>query len=687
MADRSNFFIMQLFHEMKQRFPAIPDRVISECIRQNFNNKEICEAVLNVKNCFYSSYSRLFPSPHMPKMLPTSSSGGGSAVSATETSSNESDAISSICNDNSCVTSGSSAKSEAERSDKKEVVQERLDSFIGSVTTSQDPVPSRTSLSANGASPGNESEKTYSEAFEVPTNFRLQLSQAGCGRGIGGGCCCRDAENVPFHGHYQGIPGMINGIQGMRNIGQQPPIDSPVLPSISENLVTDGLGDESLCQEGREANSSTRATGTRSKYSSYLAGGVSVPGVRPPPTHLPDNVFERTFQQMHDLGPASSVGEMPNIEPVRPIYKPPYLHTIDRESYMDSNHDGRLVVDFDERMSHEVRSKSLEDLFVSLNCRLSTTTGGAPNFQDCKDEARFDISGKGQTTTSSTVKVSASSPISSPSKWKQANMPVLQPTPVFAGQSHFQGMKDSPPFMGRPTTPTNHLSTSVSPTSLLPMETPLSYRLKLRVIQPSSDPLPPIDIRSSSQSELQIRIGGSGMSSSSCYGPVTNSSKSQPPPPSGKNVSPNQPNTSHMHTQNQNNNPQFQANRSGKQQFQSPLTPLREQGEWPPYPSTPLARHGNIPSRLNVDSVSDDSKAHTFDDDDNKDPGTGARYTREHHPWTHPNISTPSSSGFPPLGPTNSQPSGDMGGGPQRAPSPSSHDHTKTTCKHVSQCR
>jgi len=30
----SNIAIMQLFHELKQKFPAVPDSVVSECIRQ-----------------------------------------------------------------------------------------------------------------------------------------------------------------------------------------------------------------------------------------------------------------------------------------------------------------------------------------------------------------------------------------------------------------------------------------------------------------------------------------------------------------------------------------------------------------------------------------------------------------------------------------------------------------------------
>ncbi|KAJ9599457.1 hypothetical protein L9F63_010072, partial [Diploptera punctata] len=44
----SNISIMQLFHELKQKFPAVPDRVVSECIRQNAHDKDACEAILRL---------------------------------------------------------------------------------------------------------------------------------------------------------------------------------------------------------------------------------------------------------------------------------------------------------------------------------------------------------------------------------------------------------------------------------------------------------------------------------------------------------------------------------------------------------------------------------------------------------------------------------------------------------------
>ncbi|XP_020281308.1 TGF-beta-activated kinase 1 and MAP3K7-binding protein 2 isoform X2 [Pseudomyrmex gracilis] len=38
----SNITIMQLFHELKQQFPALPDHVVSQCIAQNSHDREIC---------------------------------------------------------------------------------------------------------------------------------------------------------------------------------------------------------------------------------------------------------------------------------------------------------------------------------------------------------------------------------------------------------------------------------------------------------------------------------------------------------------------------------------------------------------------------------------------------------------------------------------------------------------------
>ncbi|XP_008550847.1 TGF-beta-activated kinase 1 and MAP3K7-binding protein 2 isoform X2 [Microplitis demolitor] len=44
----SNIAIMQLFHELKQQFPALPDHVVSECIAQNSHDRETCTESLRL---------------------------------------------------------------------------------------------------------------------------------------------------------------------------------------------------------------------------------------------------------------------------------------------------------------------------------------------------------------------------------------------------------------------------------------------------------------------------------------------------------------------------------------------------------------------------------------------------------------------------------------------------------------
>lgn len=44
--DCTNITIMQLFHELKQQFPAVPDEVVSSCITDNCHNRPACRARL-----------------------------------------------------------------------------------------------------------------------------------------------------------------------------------------------------------------------------------------------------------------------------------------------------------------------------------------------------------------------------------------------------------------------------------------------------------------------------------------------------------------------------------------------------------------------------------------------------------------------------------------------------------------
>lgn len=53
----TNISIMQLFHELKQKFPLIPDRVVSECIKKNGHDRVVLETVLERENRAYLLHS------------------------------------------------------------------------------------------------------------------------------------------------------------------------------------------------------------------------------------------------------------------------------------------------------------------------------------------------------------------------------------------------------------------------------------------------------------------------------------------------------------------------------------------------------------------------------------------------------------------------------------------------------
>lgn len=42
----SNITIMQLFHELKQKYPTVPDQIVSKIIQENFHDKSACETIL-----------------------------------------------------------------------------------------------------------------------------------------------------------------------------------------------------------------------------------------------------------------------------------------------------------------------------------------------------------------------------------------------------------------------------------------------------------------------------------------------------------------------------------------------------------------------------------------------------------------------------------------------------------------
>nr|CAD7604389.1 unnamed protein product [Timema genevievae] len=70
----SNIAIMQLFHELKQKFPAVPDRVVSQCIKKNSHNKETCEVILSHENQTYllHSYPTVLKMAGEPQISPLS---------------------------------------------------------------------------------------------------------------------------------------------------------------------------------------------------------------------------------------------------------------------------------------------------------------------------------------------------------------------------------------------------------------------------------------------------------------------------------------------------------------------------------------------------------------------------------------------------------------------------------------
>uniref|UniRef100_A0A0C9R0D0 Tab2_0 protein n=1 Tax=Fopius arisanus TaxID=64838 RepID=A0A0C9R0D0_9HYME len=65
----SNIVIMQLFHELKQQFPALPDYIVSQCIAQNSYDREVCTRSLRAAQASRSSPGA-FP-PIAPEPLPS----------------------------------------------------------------------------------------------------------------------------------------------------------------------------------------------------------------------------------------------------------------------------------------------------------------------------------------------------------------------------------------------------------------------------------------------------------------------------------------------------------------------------------------------------------------------------------------------------------------------------------------
>lgn len=53
---------MQLFHEMKQKFPTVPDNIVNECATENCHNREKCIAALEKELIIHPNTAQAYPS-------------------------------------------------------------------------------------------------------------------------------------------------------------------------------------------------------------------------------------------------------------------------------------------------------------------------------------------------------------------------------------------------------------------------------------------------------------------------------------------------------------------------------------------------------------------------------------------------------------------------------------------------
>lgn len=58
----NNISIMQLFHEMKQKFPTVPDNIVNECATENCHNREKCIATLENELIIHPNTVQSYPS-------------------------------------------------------------------------------------------------------------------------------------------------------------------------------------------------------------------------------------------------------------------------------------------------------------------------------------------------------------------------------------------------------------------------------------------------------------------------------------------------------------------------------------------------------------------------------------------------------------------------------------------------
>ena len=97
----NNISIMQLFHEMKQKFPTVPDNIVIECATENWHDRDKCIAALEnelrlhpnttypsqvIRNGSHQNNPQLKPIRPAPAPAPTSllqSSSNSSCASST----------------------------------------------------------------------------------------------------------------------------------------------------------------------------------------------------------------------------------------------------------------------------------------------------------------------------------------------------------------------------------------------------------------------------------------------------------------------------------------------------------------------------------------------------------------------------------------------------------------------------
>lgn len=80
----SNISIMQLFHEMKQNFPTVPDHIVSQLVTENCHQRELCVNLLSKESQGHTISAQIYPShsihPGRRVLGPINNTGGNSST-------------------------------------------------------------------------------------------------------------------------------------------------------------------------------------------------------------------------------------------------------------------------------------------------------------------------------------------------------------------------------------------------------------------------------------------------------------------------------------------------------------------------------------------------------------------------------------------------------------------------------